>query len=216
MSDPFATSHAAGAAAGLALELTPHYFRAGRFGAPAPAPGVTLELVAGEDRFNIEARRGRTAELIAAIGAAFGQAPADGPQTVEAGGFSFVGVGPSRWHAIARGKDRAPRRAALIAAARDLATVVDVSHGFTAFRLSGPRAADALVKLVRLDLDPAAFPPGAAAATELHGMSVQLRRTTAGHAYECAVARSFAASLHNALIQASEPYALRVDLKDEV
>ena len=211
MSEQSAASHEA-AKTGLSLELAPHYFRAGLRGARIPHPGVTLELIAGEDRFNIEARRGRAADLMAAIAQAFGAAPVDSARTVKAGGFSFVGVGPSRWHAISRGPDRAERRDALRAATRDLATIVDVSHGFVAFRLSGPKAVDALAKLVRIDLDPESFPPGAVASTELHGMSVQLRLTTDGEAYECAVARSFAASLYHALTHAADPYGIWVDL----
>jgi methylglutamate dehydrogenase subunit D len=212
VSEQSAASHVSGAKAGLALELAPHYFRAGLRGARLPQPGVTLELIAEEDRFNIEARRGRAADLMAAIAESFGAAPADGPRTVEAGGFSFVGVGPSRWHAISRGPERTARRDALAQAVRERATIVDVSHGFVAFRLSGPKVVDALAKLVRLDLDPASFPPGAVAGTELHGMSVQLRRTRDGEAYECAVARSFASSLFHALTSAADPYGVWVDM----
>jgi len=211
VSEQSAASHEVGKT-GLALELTPHYFRAGRRGAHVAQPGVTLELIADEDRFNIEARRGKAAELIAAIGGAFGAAPVDDARTVESGGFSFVGIGPSRWHAISRGPDRAARRDALRAATRELATIVDVSHGFVAFRLSGPKAVEALTKLVRIDLDPASFPPGASAGTELHGMTVQLRRTTDGEAYECAVSRSFASSLYHALTSAADPYGVWVGL----
>jgi sarcosine oxidase subunit gamma len=195
----------------LALERIPHYFAPGRHGAPAERPGVTLALIADEERFAIEARRGRGPEFMAAIGAAFGAAPVDRPQTVEAGGFAFVGVGPSRWHAIARGEGRAARRAALIEAARAAATVVDVSHGFTVFRLSGDDAWRALAKLAPLDLDPSFFAAGDCAGTQLHGMSVQLRRMTDGGAFECAVSRSFGGSLFQALTRASERYGLLVE-----
>ena len=212
MSEQPAPPHEANAKTGLALVLTPHYFRAGCRGAKVAQPGVTLELIAEEDRFNIEARRGKAADLVTAIGHAFGAAPIDGPRTVTAAGFDFVGIGPSRWHAISRGQGRAARRDALLATVRDLATIVDVSHGFVAFRLSGPQAREALNKLVRIDLDPASFPAGAAAGTELHGMTVQLRRTTDGEAYECAVSRSFASSLYHALASAADPFGVWVDL----
>lgn len=72
-------------------------------------------------------------------------------------------------------------------------------------------AAEALTRLVRIDLDPASFYPGACAATELHGMSVQLRRTSDGETYECAVARSFAGSLYHSLTNAEDPYGLSVE-----
>ena len=147
-----------------------------------------------------------------AIAQAMGATLVDSPRTVAAAGYDFVGIAPARWHAIARGQNRAARRDALLAAARDFATIVDVSHGFVAFQLSGPRAREALGKLVRVDLDPASFPAGAVAATELHGMSVQLRRTMDGGAFECAVSRSFASSLYDALTSGADPYGVWVDL----
>ncbi len=197
---------------GLALERVPRFFVSGRRGADVAQPGVTLELIVDEDRFAVEARRGKGAELSAAIAKAFGEPLIDGPQTVAAGGFDFVGVGPARWHAVSRGEGRVARRAALIAAAQDLASIVDVSHGYTTFRLSGGNVRDALAKLVRIDLDAASFAPGASAGTELHGMTVQLRRMIGGEAYECAVSRSFAGSLYHALIGAADPYGLSIDL----
>jgi heterotetrameric sarcosine oxidase gamma subunit len=194
----------------LAPKRVPHFFASGRRGAPVAEPGVRLTLIADEDRFNIEARRGSAPELLAALKQAFGAAPIDGPQTIEAGGFVFVGIGPSRWHAISRGEGRAAHREALSQAARAYATVVDVSHGFAVFRLFGDCAAEALAKLAPIDLDPASFAPGACAVTQLHGMSVQLRRTADG-AYECAAPRSLGGSLYRALIRAAEPFGLLVD-----
>lgn len=195
----------------LALERVPHYFKPGRRGAATAPHGVTLALIAEEDRFALEARRGRSLELTAAIGAAFGAAPIDGPQTVETGGFAFVGIGPSRWHAISRGEGREMRRAALIEAAREAATVVDVSQGFAVFRLSGENAWKALAKLAPLDLDPAFFAAGACAATQMHAMCVQLRRCADGAAFECAVSRSFGGSLYHALTHAADSFGLLVE-----
>jgi sarcosine oxidase subunit gamma len=196
---------------GLALERAPHYFAPGRCGAAVADPGVMLALIADEDRFAIEARRGKGLEFAAAIRDAFGAAPVDGPQTVEVGGLTFIGIGPSRWHAISRGDGRPVRRAALIEAARVAATIVDVAHGFTVFRLSGDQAWRALAKLAPIDLDPAFFAAGACASTHMHGMSVQLRRSSDGAAFECAVSRSFGGSLYRALTRAAESYGLLVE-----
>ncbi|MHB8886937.1 MAG: sarcosine oxidase subunit gamma [Methylovirgula sp.] len=195
----------------LVLEISPHYYKCGRRGATLVGSGVTLQLIANEDRFVIEARRGKTAAFLAALENAFGSAPVDGPRTIVADGFEFLGIGPSRWHGVSRGQGRDARRSALHGATVGLATVVDVSHGFAVFRLAGPMAAEALIRLARLDLDPTAFADGACATTELHGMSVQLRRTCDGAAYECAVSRSFGSSLFHALAQAADPYGLSVE-----
>ncbi len=193
----------------LALEDVPAYWSSGRSGPPGER-GVALELIVEEDRFNVEARRGRKSALLTALANSFGASPIDGPKTVAAGGFDFVGVGPSHWHAISRGDGRAARRAALAAAALESATIVDVSHGFVAFQLSGPSVVEALAKLAPIDLREQNFPPGACAMTQIHGMSVQVRRRLEGELYECAVPRSFAGSLYHALTDAATRFGLRV------
>lgn len=194
----------------LAPERAPHFYAPGRYGAPVATPGVRLSLVVDEDRFNIEARRGKAADLMAAFRQAFGVAPDDRPEALEAGGFVFIGVGPSRWHALSRGHDRAAQREALLRVVRADATLVDVSHGFTVFRLSGDDAWRALAKLAPVDLDPAIFTPGACAATYMHGIAVQVRRSPDG-AYECAAPRSYGGSLYHALVRAAELHGLLVE-----
>lgn len=195
---------------GLVANAAPHHYRAGYYGAASALPGVTLALVAQEDRFNLEARLGRAGHLVAAVHKAFGVAPVQAPLTVSTGEVDFVGVGVSRWHVISRTQNRVEHRAKLRTAADGLATLVDVSHGFTTFQISGAHAAQALAKLIRCDLDGASFPAGACAATEAHGMSIQLRRTLRSEVYECAVPRSFGGNLFHALITAAEQFGVRV------
>jgi heterotetrameric sarcosine oxidase gamma subunit len=195
---------------GLALETAPHYYTCGVRGRAGAEPGVVLQLVVGEDRFNIEARRGKTDALFVSLRKAFGRAPLKHMRTVEAGGFDFVNIGPSRWHAISRERGAQARRTLLREAIHDLATMIDVAHGFIVFRLTGPMVIEALIKLVHVDLDPAVFSLGACITTELHGMTVQLRRTCDGNAYECAVSRSFGGSLFHALACAADPFGLLV------
>lgn len=193
----------------LALEFTPYYYHCGHRGASRAEPGVTLGLVVDEERFEIETKVGKNTALIAAFEAAFGVAPTNSSCVVAAGGFEFVGIGLSRWHAIFRGRDRSARRAVLRDTVRDLATLVDVSDAFTVFLLAGPMAEDVLARRVRIDL--AAFPPGACATTDLHGMSVQLRRRWEGDCYECAIARSYGGSLFHALVRTADRFGLFVE-----
>ncbi len=215
MSDPSITTER-DVAFGLALETAPHYYACGLRGRAGAGPGVVLQLIADEDRFNIEARLGKSDALCVSLRNAFGRAPIKPARTVEAGGFDFISIGPSRWHAISRGPGRQERRALLREAIRDLATMVDVAHGFTVFRMTGPMAVETLMKHARVDLDPAVFSPGACVTTELHGMTVQLRRTCEGEAYECAVSRSFGGSLFHALTCAADPYGLLVQPASEI
>ncbi|MEW6439038.1 MAG: sarcosine oxidase subunit gamma family protein [Pseudomonadota bacterium] len=193
---------------GLVASAAPHYYRAGHYGIEASSPGVTLALIAQEDRFNMEARRGKAARLVASVHKIFGVAPVQAPLTVSTGDVDFVGVGVSRWHVISRAQYNAQLHEKLREATDGLASLVDVSHGFTTFQLSGAFAAQALAKLVRCDLDGASFPPGACAATEAHGMSLQLRRRLRNDVYECAVPRSFGGSLFHALVTAAEQFGI--------
>ncbi|WP_395666280.1 sarcosine oxidase subunit alpha family protein [Methylocella sp.] len=196
---------------GLGPARAPLGYRPGRYG-PAEGPaGVTLGLADAGTRLNIEARKGRARDLLAAIGRALGAEPVDAPRTVSAGGGEIFGIGPSRWHAVFRGEDSGARARTLTDAARDAATVVDVTHGFVVYRLAGAHARKALARLVRVDLDARVFAPGACVQTELHGMGAQLRRTPDGEAFECAVSSSFAGSLLHALIHAAQAYRLDVE-----
>jgi len=199
-----------GSQPGLVANATPHYYQAGHYGIESPSPGMTLALIAQEERFNMEARRGKAARLVASVHRAFGVAPVQAPLTVSTGDVEFVGVGVSRWHVISRTQPSAEHHRKLREATDGLASLVDVSHGFTTFQISGAFATQALAKLVRCDLDETSFPAGACAATEAHGMSIQLRRRLRNDVYECAVARSFGSSLFHALVTAAEQFGIYV------
>jgi len=198
-----------GSKRGLIANATPHYYRPGHYGVES-ASAVRLALIAQEARFNMEARRGKAARLVASVHKMFGVAPVQAPLSVSTGESDFVGVGASRWHVISRTQNGAEHHRKLREATDGLATLVDVSHGFTTFQISGACATQALAKLVRCDLDGTSFPPGACAATEAHGMSIQLRRRLRNDVYECAVPRSFGGSLFHALVTAAEQFGVYV------
>lgn len=75
----------------------------------------------------------------------------------------------------------------------------DQSHGRVRLRLSGPRAAECLAKGTAIDLHPNVFPEGQSAITLFNHISVLLTRT-GPEAFELAVLRSFAESLHETLL----------------
>ena len=75
----------------------------------------------------------------------------------------------------------------------------DQSHGRVRLRLSGPRAAERLAKGTAVDLHPDMFPQGQSAITLFNHISVLLTRT-GQEAFELAVLRSFAESLHEELL----------------
>jgi len=83
-----------------------------------------------------------------------------------------------------------------------LAAVTDQSDGRTILRISGPAARDALAKLVPIDLHPSAFPPDATAMTLAAHISVQIWHSPPD-GFELACFRSYAETLYEALIEAS-------------
>ncbi len=80
-------------------------------------------------------------------------------------------------------------------------SLVDISHGQVALRITGPHAAELLNEGCPLDLDPAAFPPGACTRTLFGKAGIVLWRTGAA-VFHVEVARSFAPYLRALLDEA--------------
>lgn len=78
--------------------------------------------------------------------------------------------------------------------------VTEQSDGWAGLRLSGPAAADVLMRLVALDLRPAAFPVGSAARTGLNHMNMVLMREDSG--FSLLVFRSMARTAWHELAEA--------------
>ncbi len=152
-----------------------HLLAVGRHGAAEGAPGLTVREVTGLALASIIARRGRRAELAAAVRAAFGLNLPSSPAIAAGEGVSFVFAGPDQWLAVAE-----PERLAALAAeaGRDPAraggavftdrlrtiagsacSVADQSDGRGVVRLSGPRVRDVLAKGLAIDLHPRSFRP---------------------------------------------------------
>lgn len=81
-------------------------------------------------------------------------------------------------------------------------TAVDMSHGRSAFRLSGTQVAYVLNKDLALDLDIAQFPVSSVAQTRIDHMGVWIFRT-ANQVFELYVMASFAASFRDWLDDAA-------------
>lgn len=134
------------------------------------------------------------AAALPAIGTAFGVAPPLVPLTgAVAGDRAALRLGPDEWLLLAAAGTAPPE-------APD-AWLVDVSHRQVGFALAGPGAAAALNEGCPLDLDLAAFPPGACTRTLSGKVEILLWRRAAD-SFEIEVARSFAAPLRRLLEQA--------------
>lgn len=169
--------------------------------APAPHPAVAPFALAASDGsvrlaaladgavLQVVARRGRRPD--AAALAALGDGTPHAVRPTGPDGWLIVGDMP-----LAAAEIR--RRAAAIAAE---AVLVDASHGWTRLVLSGPGAADLAATGTGIDLDPAAFPPGASAATLYGLVAVHLTRT-GPDAFEILVPRSYGRDLADGLAAA--------------
>lgn len=163
-------------------------------------PGIAIIT---RDRFlaSIEARRGQVGAVAATIAAAYGIDLPPAPRWAGGGDIGFAWAGPGEWTAITArpiARDLAGRLAGL-------AAVTDQSDAWLLTEVSGPRARDALVKMLPIDLAPAALPPGAVALTRAGHIDVRLRHLSSG-VYELAVFRSLGADFAGWLQASAEEF----------
>jgi sarcosine oxidase subunit gamma len=182
--------------------------RSGRADGPA---GVTVTPLGTLAMAAIAARRGADpARLAAALGAP----PPERPGCVQAGHTLLVWSGPGQWLALRRDLSGAARHGfapRLAEALGDAASVTAMTGSRMVLRLSGPAVRDALAKLVPIDLDPEAFPPGAAALANGGYLPVHLWCLPGpGTIFELACYRSYGESLAQAVLAAAREYGCEV------
>ena len=149
-------------------------------------PGVNhLELVAGASIHSVlafDAEGAAVAGILAAMPAG-----------------KVRSIGPGEWLLVTDDPAQAPEI--------DGAIVVDLSHGRTLFRLSGPDAASILMRGVAVDLAGGALAPGASASMAFGHLSINLACLDED-CFELVVGRSFAESLYHDMRQAGRAFGL--------
>jgi methylglutamate dehydrogenase subunit D len=171
----------------------------------AEPPGVWARPLTDCGFATILARKGQAKALRAKVRQSWAIELPDRPARVAAGQIAFVGQAPGIWLAVHEAK---PRFAAeLEQELGDLASVVDQSGGLALLRLGGRRVLDLLAKGIFLDLHPTAFPVGAAAATNLAHVSVQLWRI-GPETIDLAIPRSFAPAVAHWLDRSAAEFGL--------
>ena len=92
--------------------------------------------------------------------------------------LSLRATGPGIWQVVGQGSEggRVPAASALRSHLDGVATVVDLGHARTAFRLSGAGASRTLARHCAIDLDPLVFPDGAATSTRFNQLALSLAR----------------------------------------
>jgi heterotetrameric sarcosine oxidase gamma subunit len=164
--------------------------------------GLGLPLTAGEATLSA-APDAPLCEILSLRGGGATGLPGPGRSAKLDDGSVAVWAGLDRW--LARG---AP--AQLSARLGEAVAVVDQSDGWAGLTLTGTAARDVLARLLPLDLDPAAFPEGAAARSALRHVPCLVIATEEG--FDLLVPRSYAASAVADLAEAMRSVAARAAL----
>jgi heterotetrameric sarcosine oxidase gamma subunit len=182
----------------------------GRYGKPEGEPGVSIEERVGLGLATVAARKGKAADLHAAVFSAYGMRLPDSSRVAQGQQVSFIGYGPGQWLAVSETLANEALARDLSQRLKGLASISDQSGGRTVLRLSGPRARDVLAKGLPIDLDPRAFPLGSAATSTISLMGVQLWQTDDTRSYTIAIFRSVSASFWRWLISSAAEFGYEV------
>lgn len=173
------------------------------------AHGAGVRLVETRPGSIVEARAWPDTEaaLLNAIEATTGlKLPAKPGGGAHDGRRSAFGIGPGRYLLADQAEGLAERLEAAVGAA---GTVTDLSHGRTAFRISGARCEWVLSKLFAIDFSAEVFVTGDGRATQHHDVLAQIQRT-APDAFDLYVFRSLARSFWTTLCHAAEDVGYEV------
>jgi sarcosine oxidase, subunit gamma len=190
--------------------------RSSRFPASRPCQGGRAggeELAVVERAMTlvqVTARKGRRAELAAAIGKAMSlELPPPG-QVAAAPDEAAFWLQPESWLIKAPPDQRGSLPAFLAQTLNGIAAVVDQSHGRCVLELHGLHAQAVLARLCRLDLHERAFPPGRSAATLVgHVPCLLYRSETAMPSFGLIVGSTFAEWMLDELAAAADSYGWR-------
>ncbi len=130
----------------------------------APGSGVVVHERDGLGVASVLARRGQQDAFMKQVRERFGIELSSGPRRSAAGDCAFIATGPGAWFATV---ERAGQGfvTSLADALGESAAIADQSDGQAVLRVSGPKAREALCKLVPIDLHPRIFRSGDVAVT---------------------------------------------------
>ena len=176
----------------------------GQFGAPTPEAGVTF--VAQKNLTLIDLRGNpRNPAFLASAQATLGlELPLQPNTLASTADCSALWLGPDEWLLVSRRHDHISERLAIADG-----WLTDVSHGRSAWRISGPHTLDVLAKGISVDLHIRAFAPGSCVQTGYAHVGVIVHRLDAT-TFDVYCARSYAQYLWHALTHAACEYGYEV------
>jgi heterotetrameric sarcosine oxidase gamma subunit len=191
---------------------------AGAHGAGGIEAGVSLTEIRNFDLIQVMARRGKVADLAKAAKARFGVAAPDAPKAVQAPDATLIWSGPDQFFVLSKGGKHT--MATLAPAFSGSAPLSDQSHARALISISGGKARTMLAKLSSIDLHPAAFPVGAAAATSMDHTSVTLwrgnDRADGLAVFNVLMFATFAESLWHTMLDSAAEYGVAISRSEEL
>ncbi|MFB9983607.1 sarcosine oxidase subunit gamma [Mesorhizobium kowhaii] len=195
-----------------------HALVTGAHGARGVEAGVSLTEVRNFDLIQVMTRRGKAAELANAAKGRFGVAAPNAPKAVQTSDAMLIWSGPDQFFVLSKGGKYT--MGTLAPALSGPASLSDQSHARALISISGAKARTLLAKLSSIDLHPAAFPVGAAAATSMDHTSVTLWRggdRPDGQAvFNLLVFATFAESLWHTMLDAAAEYGVTIAHSEEL
>ena len=188
-----------------------HVAKPGRFGATGTTP-----LVIRERRLSlvqVMTRKGRDADVHAAIRNAFGLDLPAPLRAASSGETTAIWIQPGMWMLSAPGHAEGAMARRAKDAAGDAASIVDQSHGKTVLVLSGAKARAVMAKGCRLDLHPSAFKPGHSAVTQVAHIGCMLRQVDDIPSYEMLVPSSFAETFFGWLTHSAAEFGYEIETR---
>jgi heterotetrameric sarcosine oxidase gamma subunit len=190
-------------------------YAAGRHGVKEGDAGLTMVELCDFELVQVMARRGQWSAVAGAGEDAYGAAVPAGPQAVEANGVVLIWSGPDQFLVLSP-QSAGPAMEKARSTFTNIASLSEQSAGRALIRIAGPRARDMLAKVCSLDLHPAVFPEGAAAATSIDHTPVNLWRgkdSDSSAAFYLLVFATFAESLWHTLLDSGAEYGISVDAR---
>jgi heterotetrameric sarcosine oxidase gamma subunit len=184
-------------------------FILGAHGNSAAGIGLTLRERKNLSISQVTAWTDKIPIVLTAIGSATGLVLQHKPGLGRvAGEKSVFGFAPGRYFVVSATPDLETRLRSAISS--ELGTIVDLTHGRTVIRISGPRSEWILSKLFAIDFSEHAFPIAYGRATLHHDIHANIQRVD-DETFDVYVFRTFARSFWQTLGHAAEEVGYRVE-----
>jgi len=193
--------------------LAETYQRGDLGAARGDGPGIIIAERRPLAMVQVAALSGAAVTVRAAIAAALGMMVAATPNhAAQKDGVTILGVGPDRWLVVEPERPGRELDTRLNEALTDTpASLVDLSHSRTVFRIAGRSSRDLLAKGCGIDFHPRAFPAGSCVQCLLGHVGALLHAVDAVPSFDLYVARGFALTVWEWLIESATEYGCRIE-----